>query len=158
IADYGREWELEGVEIRNVGGMEQLDRTQTAKNGSPIAYPQLLLELIRRVDAYKPDVIHVFKPKGFAGAAGTYFMLRGHRVVLDCDDWEGWGGWNEEKSYPWIVKEYIDRQERWMIHRAPALTVASRTLADRARMLRKPANDIFYVPNCGASAAGRNAQ
>src|SRR5262249_27868523 len=98
IADYGREWELEGVEIRNVGGMEQLDRTQTAKNGSPIAYPQLLLELIRRVDAYQPDVIHVFKPKGFAGAAGSYFMLRGHSVVLDCDDWEGWGGWNEEKS------------------------------------------------------------
>jgi glycosyltransferase involved in cell wall biosynthesis len=119
----------------------------------------MLQQLIRDVSRYRPDVIHVFKPKGFAGAAGTYFLLRGDPpVVLDCDDWEGSGGWNEIKSYPWIVKEYIDRQERWMMRSAQAVTVASRTLEDKAAVLRGSRDAVYYAPNCGASAANRELQ
>jgi len=77
--------------------------------------------------------------------------------VLDCDDWEGWGGWNDVKPYPWIVKEYIHRQERWMIQRAYAVTVASRALEERATSLRKENSGVYYLPNCGTSVANREA-
>jgi glycosyltransferase involved in cell wall biosynthesis len=56
------------------------------------------------------------------------------------------------------VKEYIDRQERWLISRAQAVTVASRTLEERAAELRFHRLSVFYIPNCGASAAPRKIQ
>jgi len=119
----------------------------------------MLWQLISEVKRYSPDLVHVFKPKGFSGAAGTYFLLRGKSpVVLDCDDWEGWGGWNDIKKYPWMVKEYIDRQERWMVRRASAVTVASRALEKRAMEFRGERGDVYYVPNCGPSAMNRALQ
>lgn len=154
--DCGREWEQEGVRIKNMGarisGKIRTGRLQKEK------YPGLLFELITEVRRYRSDVIHVFKPKGFAGAAGTYFLLKGAPVVLDCDDWEGWDGWNEVKRYPWVVKEYIDRQERGMIRRARAVTVASRVLEKRAIRLRKSDAGVYYLPNCGPSEDGRELQ
>jgi glycosyltransferase involved in cell wall biosynthesis len=156
LADCGREWEQEGVRIRNVG-WEQ-DRAVRGWARLPL-YRHMLTQLIREVRRYRPDVIHVFKPKGFAGAAATYFLLQGGAlVVLDCDDWEGWGGWNEIKRYPWIVKQYIDWQERWLIKRAHAVTVASRTLEERAANLRVHQSSVFYIPNCGASGDARKIQ
>lgn len=149
LADFGRGWQQEGVAVRNVGS----ERNRFYPQWSRLAlFTQLLSDLIREVRRYRPDVIHVFKPKGFAGAAATYFLLRGAPpVVLDCDDWEGWGGWNEIKSYPWVMKEYIDRQERWLIRRAQAVTVASRVLEARAANLRRNPISVFYIPNGGAS-------
>lgn len=150
LDDCGREWQSEGVRIRNVG---------TVSNGrmwssGTLRHSRMLAELISEVRGYQPGLIHVFKPKGFAGAAGSYFLLRTSiPVVVDCDDWEGWGGWNDLKPYPWLVKEYIDRQERWLIRKADAVTVASRTLEDRVRTMRGNEKGIGYVPNCGPSAA-----
>ena len=100
--ESGREWVEEGVRIRGV----KAGRT-------PLGYPALLIGLLRAIEGYQPDLVHIFKPKGFAGAAGSFLRLKGFPgVVLDCDDWEGWGGFNDIKSYPWVLKEYIDRQER----------------------------------------------
>jgi len=107
--------------------------------------PRQFLDLIDRVD---PELVHVFKPKGLAGVAAMALLDRGYRaLVLDCDDWEGWGGWNEVKSYPWILKELIDLGERWLVHQVPVVTTASRVLADRALGLGKRQEKIFYVPN-----------
>jgi glycosyltransferase involved in cell wall biosynthesis len=143
-ADSGQERELEGVRILNIRVGERPGFRHA---------PLLVNRLCAAISHYAPDVLHVFKPKGYAGAACTWFLLRGSKpVVLDCDDWEGWGGWNEVNTYPWLVKEYIDRQEKWLVRRAPAVTVASRTLTRRATELRGSGEDIFYVPNCGASA------
>jgi glycosyltransferase involved in cell wall biosynthesis len=156
LADCGREWRQEGVIVRNVGA--ERDRTKRGWSRVPF-YSRMLAELIHQVGRHRPDVIHVFKPKGFAGAAAAYFLLRDSPpLVLDCDDWEGWGGWNEIKSYPWVVKEYIDRQERWLIKRAQAVTVASKMIEARAAKLRRDQNSVFYIPNCGASADGRSIQ
>jgi glycosyltransferase involved in cell wall biosynthesis len=148
LADSGRHWIQEGVQIRN------------AKAGKGIAgYPPLLTRLILEVQAYQPDLLHVFKPKGFAGAAATYLQAKGMRnVVLDCDDWEGWGGFNDIKIYPWILKEYIDRQERWMMRTTPAVTVASRALFDRVVQVRGTSRGVYYVPNCGGSRASVKVQ
>src|SRR5271166_4938737 len=77
-----REWRQEGVEIKSL------------KIGcSPLRYPALLVRLLGEARKYKPDVTHIFKPKGFSGAVGTLLILAGVRsIAVDCDDWEGWGG------------------------------------------------------------------
>ncbi len=144
----GRQWMNEGVQVSNV-----------TVGSSPLSYPQALASLVRSVDSYNPDLIHIFKPKGFAGAAGTYLLLKSkYPIALDCDDWEGWGGWNEGKPYPWIVKEYIDRQEHWMMRAAPVVTVASRALQARVSKVRKNGSDVYYVPNCAAAQGNLAAQ
>lgn len=136
-----KEWHQEGVEIKSL----KVGR-------SALSYPGLLFRLLRAAREYRPDVTHVFKPKGFSGAVGASLLLAGVRsVAIDCDDWEGWGGWNDAKTYPWIVKEYIDRQERWMMRAAPAVTVASKALYSRVVQIRGDSDGVFYVPNCGVT-------
>jgi glycosyltransferase involved in cell wall biosynthesis len=145
--DCGRNWEQDGVRVRNMpGGSSYFTRFSWNKAA-------LLSQLIKEVAGFRPDLIHVFKPKGFAGAAGTYFIKRRRcPVILDCDDWEGWSGWNDVARYPWLVKQYIDWQEQWMMKSATALTVASRLLERRAQGLRGTHNSVYYAPN-GLSAA-----
>jgi glycosyltransferase involved in cell wall biosynthesis len=148
LNDSGREWMQSGVRIRNL------------KTGStPLSYPRLLVELWKAIDEYRPELIHIFKPKGFAGAVGRYLVMKGTRsLAVDCDDWEGWGGWNDVKPYPWVVKEFIDRQERWMMRRAPAITVASRALNDRVASVRGSRDGVYYVPNGVAAPEVNSAQ
>lgn len=139
----GKQDVLEGVRISNIA-VSPIPRLLQA--------PLLVQRLCRAVQSYSPDVVHVFKPKGYAGAACTWLLRKGFGgLVLDCDDWEGWGGWNEVKGYPWVIKEYIDRQEKWLIRRVPAITTASRILERRAVELRGSSRNVYYVPNCGAS-------
>jgi glycosyltransferase involved in cell wall biosynthesis len=114
----------------------------------PLALAQLPGQFLELFDHVDPELVHVFKPKGLAGFAAMALLARGYRaLVLDCDDWEGWGGWNEVKKYPWILKEFIDLQERWLIHHVPVVTAASRVLVDRALDLGKTRERVFYVPN-----------
>jgi glycosyltransferase involved in cell wall biosynthesis len=141
--ESGQERELEGVRIVNV---------DVGESPSLRHVPLLVKRLCTAIRQHSPDVVHVFKPKGYAGAVCTWLLVKGSRsVVLDCDDWEGWGGWNEIKNYPWIVKEYIDRQEKWLMRRAPVVTAASRTLQEKAVELRQSSKSVFYIPNCGGS-------
>jgi glycosyltransferase involved in cell wall biosynthesis len=138
LAHSGREWWSEGVHISNA-----------KVTSSQFFYPAVLARLLRSVLSFSPDVVHVFKPKGFAGAAAKLLMATSKvPVVLDCDDWEGWGGWNEVMPYPWAVKQYIDWQERRLIGRVPAVSVASRVLFSRAIEIREANTGISYVPNC----------
>lgn len=133
-----RAYELDGVQVRNLA----------LPGNSHFAQVKLAVDLCRAIDAHRPDLLHVFKPKGFAGIACAYQLLKErHAVVLDCDDWEGWGGWNEFARYSWIVKQYIDLQEKSLIRRTPVVTAASRVLADRARELRR-GDRVYYLPNC----------
>ncbi len=147
LEESGKEWEEEGVRIRGI------------KSGrSRLSYPALLTRLLGYLEKDETDLVHIFKPKGFAGAAAAYLRIRGHKnLVLDCDDWEGWGGFNDIKQYPWLLKEYIDRQERAMMRSTPAVTVASKALLDRVREVRGSSEGVYYVPNCGASAGNSRA-
>jgi glycosyltransferase involved in cell wall biosynthesis len=149
-SDSSKKWELHGVRIVNV---------EVGKNPHVWQVPIILKRLCAAIRQHSPDIVHFFKPKGYAGAACTLLLWSGFRsVVLDCDDWEGWGGWNEVKSYPWIIKEYIDRQEKWLMRRAPVVTTASRALQQRAAELRRSSNSVFYMPNCGGSPDNAVAQ
>jgi glycosyltransferase involved in cell wall biosynthesis len=148
-SESGKTYTREGVHIRNL----------EVRKMPILRYGSLLIALCKEIERYSPDIVHIVKPKGFAGAACSYLLLRGFRsIVLDCDDWEGWGGWNDIKDYPWVVKKYIDAQERSLIRRVPVVTVASRTLQSRAADLRGSNNTVFYIPNCGVSSKDVKAQ
>ncbi len=135
--DAGRAWEEDGVRVENVA--------------LPAGVPgwfhlRLTAALVQRARALRPDVIHAFKPKAYAGLA--HFALRGRLpVVVDTDDWEGPGGWNDLNPYSAPLKACFAWQERWGLRRADAVTVASRALQTLAWAVGGPPERVFYLPN-----------
>jgi glycosyltransferase involved in cell wall biosynthesis len=115
--------------------------------------PQLTLRMVRETLAEQPDVVHAFKPKAYSGFAATawWFLQRlrltGVPLVMDSDDWEGWGGWNEQAPYSWLQKRLFAWQERWGLGHADGVTVASRTLESLVLSMGVPPKSVLYVPN-----------
>jgi glycosyltransferase involved in cell wall biosynthesis len=107
---------------------------------------RLTAMLVRRAVALKPDVIHTFKPKAYAGLAHLALRRR-FQVVVDTDDWEGYGGWNDLNPYPALLKRFFAWQERWGLTRAAAVTAASRALQTLVWALGGPPERVFYLPN-----------
>jgi glycosyltransferase involved in cell wall biosynthesis len=110
---------------------------------------QQVQSLLGAALAERPDVVHLFKPKGYSGLAAL--LLRAVRpelpLVVDTDDWEGWGGWNDLLPYPLPAKMLFAWQERDLPRRAAAITVASRTLQTQVWGFGVPPEHVFYVPN-----------
>jgi glycosyltransferase involved in cell wall biosynthesis len=147
-ADSGREWEEDGVWVFNVPLPPRL----------PLLFHGLLaFRLVRRALALRPDVVHCFKPKAYAGLA--HFILwwlrrlrfsRGKlppdvRLIVDADDWEQ--AWNEIEAYSPAQKCVFAWQERWGLRHADAVVVASQALVGRVEGLDVPSGRIFYIPN-----------
>ncbi|MCK4450330.1 MAG: glycosyltransferase, partial [Anaerolineae bacterium] len=142
--DSGREWEEGGVSIRNV----------TLPPRFPFLWHLMITwRLARQALALRPDVVHCFKPKGYAGLAALAFWflkrlgLTKARLVVDSDDWEGKGGWNEIEPYTWLQRRFFAWQERWGLTHCDALTVASRALETIVWSLGVEPGRVFYVPN-----------
>jgi glycosyltransferase involved in cell wall biosynthesis len=134
----GTEFVQEGIRVRSVSLEFRL-----------VKWFELPLRIAQEIEALQPTIVHIFKPKGYAGAVAWLLLRRGKvPVCVDCDDWEGWGGWNELKQYPHLVKEYIDWQEKDLTSRAHSLTVASRILLHRALQIGGAESCTFYAPNC----------
>lgn len=138
-----------------------------------VVQPRLAAQLVQRARALHPDVIHVCKPKAVSGLAqlllwyqrrlvafalrprstggnvgnGAAPLQRRPALVLDTDDWEGDGGWNEYEAYPWWQKRVCDWQERWGLEHADAVTTASRTLQAQAWSHGVPPPRVHYLPN-----------
>jgi glycosyltransferase involved in cell wall biosynthesis len=131
-----RSWVEDGVELRYipVGG----------------SVPGITGRLIREALAWRPDVVHCFKPKAYSGLAAEW-LWRFHRehlqLVMDTDDWEGVGGWNDVAPYSPLQKRFFARQERYGLTHAHAVTVASKTLASLVGGLALPRERVIYVPN-----------
>jgi glycosyltransferase involved in cell wall biosynthesis len=138
LADSGRIWEEDGVRLENM----RIQRNDT--------WHQLVVpaRMARRAIALDPDVVHLFKPIGYSGLAGLYLRWFSRRpLVLDTDDWEGTGGWNDVNPYPAWWKRLFDWQERWMARHADAVTVVSRTLHDQVTGFGVDPAKIVYLPN-----------
>ncbi len=138
LADSGRVWEQEGVRLENM----ILRRND--------AWHQLVvpLRMARRATSQEPDVIHVFKPIGYSGLTGAYLRWFSRRpLVLDTDDWEGTGGWNDVNPYPALWKRVFDWQERWLARHADAVTVVSRTLQTQVWGFGVDPARVVYLPN-----------
>lgn len=146
--DAGRVWEEDGVRIENAP--------------LPVGVPgwfhlRLTGRLVRRALALQPDVIHTFKPKAYAGLAHLALRRR-VPVVVDTDDWEGPGGWNDLASYPAPLKRFFAWQERWGLRHAAAVTVASRALETLVWAQGIAPARVFYLPNGVAAPASPRLQ
>jgi glycosyltransferase involved in cell wall biosynthesis len=125
----------------------------------PLAVAEQSRGLLRLALAEGPDLLHLFKPKGYGGLAAlaARALRPGLPLVVDTDDWEGWGGWNDLLPYPASAKALFAWQERDLPRRADAVTVASRTLESLAWSFGVPPGRVFYLPN-GTEVGGRRQE
>jgi glycosyltransferase involved in cell wall biosynthesis len=140
--DAGKHWEEDGVVVENIPLPPRI----------PALFHLLTaLRLVRRTLSIRPDVVHIFKPKAYSGLAHWLLARLPHarrpRLVVDTDDWEGPGGWNEIGGYTPAQRRFFAWQERWGLTHADAVTVASRTLESLVWALGVPPSCVFYVPN-----------
>jgi glycosyltransferase involved in cell wall biosynthesis len=110
---------------------------------------QQTLALLQETLRQRPDVVHLFKPKGYAGLAALalHHLRPALPLVVDTDDWEGPGGWNDLLPYPSAAKRLFAWQERDLLRRADAITVASRALETLVWSMGIAPERVFYLPN-----------
>lgn len=117
----------------------------------PVKYmPQPLtipLQMLKTIVEFQPDVIHVFKPKAFSGLSALLINLLKIPFVLDTDDWEGRGGYNEISPYSLPQKLLFNWQEQDLPKRAVGVTVASRTLETQVWGFGVNKDRSVYLPN-----------
>lgn len=146
----GLEFEIDGVRIANVALPRRI----------PLLWHILLtISVMRRTLKEPCDVIHIFKPKAYAGFVGIWVWLLKKlslstvKLVVDTDDWEGTGGWNDLEHLPGIVKWFISWHERIGLKCSDAVTTASRALELLSWSIGVPRDSVYYVPN-GVSLHG----
>jgi glycosyltransferase involved in cell wall biosynthesis len=143
--DSGRVETVEGVTVRNV--------TLGPVQGGAAA-PLLGWRLFRAALAEQPDLVHLFKPKGYGGLAGMLLVaagkvgLRMPPLFVDTDDWEGKGGMNASRPYSRIERAVFQVQEQWLPVHAAGVTVASRTLQTLVWGMGVAPGKVLYLPNC----------
>jgi glycosyltransferase involved in cell wall biosynthesis len=108
--------------------------------------------LAARASALAPDVVHAFKPKAYSGLAAAALRARQRigrpfGLVMDTDDWEGPGGWNDLEPYTRPQRLVFAYQERWGLCHADAVTAASRRLLELAVEAGAQPGAVTYVPN-----------
>ncbi len=168
-AEAGRAWDdaVPGVRVEYVA----LDGLAIPAAGHGV----VAARMARRALAGTPDVVHAFKPKAYAGLADALIHAwrrmravggEGGRpappaLVVDTDDWEGPGGWNDLEPYSRAQRWLFARQERWGLRHADAVTVASRALETLTWAMGVPPERVTYLPNAidtsaeaGGAAAG----
>jgi len=137
--DAGKRWGDEGVEVVNVA----------LSGGLPFITRRLLAE----VDNFRPDVVHIIKPRAYAGIV-QWLLWRhkgrgnssqnGPQIVLDVDDWEQ--AWSSIAGYHPLMARFLEWQERWGFAHADAITAASGWLLHKAGALA-PSTPALYLPN-----------
>lgn len=126
---------------------DEVDITYVALRGGSTGISSALM---RATLDFRPDVVHCFKPKAYSGLVAWWLWRRYRRrlrIVVDSDDWEGWGGWNDAAPYSTIEKHFFAWQERWGLQHHHALTVASRTLESLAWAHGADPRHVYYLPN-----------
>jgi glycosyltransferase involved in cell wall biosynthesis len=161
-----------GVEIENI---------DLPKLPSPFFQLSVTRCLIKSAFDFKPDVIHCFKPKAYAGLSAWWLWqlkrlgLSKVRLIVDSDDWEGAGGWNDAKvatsdqrsaasgqtpvtrfQYSWAQRKFFAWQEQWGLKHNDGLTLASRALQTMVGSMGVKPNKVVYVPNGIRDAEARN--
>jgi glycosyltransferase involved in cell wall biosynthesis len=170
--DSGRRWTDDGVDVINVALPRRDPKGFGKPFGSEFHHLRLAGRLLRAVCAWRPDVVHVFKPKGPSGLVGAVLWLMRrlrlsprhgprtlcagpvtlspcHPVIVDSDDWEGPGGWNDDPraGYSPLQRRFFAWQERYGLSHANAWTVASECLRDRAIGFGADPKRVFVLPN-----------
>ena len=104
--EAGRAWrdELSGVGVRYV--------SLRASRAPGVGHALVARRLADAATELAPDVVHLFKPKAYSGLAGVLLRVRQRlggrfRLVVDTDDWEGRGGWNDLEPYPRVMRAFF---------------------------------------------------
>lgn len=142
--DSGVTETVDGVRLVNI---------HLSRLGKTLGAPLLAWRMVRAALVEQPELVHLFKPKGYAGLAAMWFALM-HRLGLkspplfvDTDDWEGQGGMNDLHGYSLPERWLYAFQEQWLPRQACGVTVASRALEERVSKFGVPANRLLYLPN-----------
>jgi glycosyltransferase involved in cell wall biosynthesis len=131
----------------------RLVNVRLPRGGKALGAPALAWRLLKTSLAERPDIVHLFKPKGYGGLATMLMVwcdqigIRMPRFFLDTDDWEGRGGMNELHDYSSAEKTLYEFQEQWLPRRALGVTVASRMLEGVALEMGIDASRLRYLPN-----------
>ncbi len=142
--DAGRKWQDAGVEIENIDLPAPLPG---------LFHINVTRALVKRALDFKPDVIHSFKPKAYAGlSTWTLWQMKRlgwvkARLIIDTDDWEGAGGWNDLNAYSWPQQRMFAWQEQWGLTHNDGVTVASRALESIVWTLGVKRERVTYIPN-----------
>jgi glycosyltransferase involved in cell wall biosynthesis len=151
--DSGRRWQDGGVEILNSPLPAGCARRGWA---GALAQVRLTRRLLSAVRAWHPDLVHAFKPKGPSGlvAWALWQSPRRPALLIDSDDWEGAGGWNDDAraSYSPAQRRFFAWQERYGLAHADAWTVTSDCLRARAITYGATPERVFVLPNALANA------
>ncbi len=143
--DSGKTETVRGVVIKNI---------RLGSANKAVAALVLARRMYRAGMAEKPDLVHLFKPKGYGGlAAFAHILFRrmGRHLpslFIDVDDWEGAGGMNELHAYTWAERTVFRLQEGWLQKLSDGVTAASRTLQARAENMGISPEKVLYLPNC----------
>ena len=114
---------------------------------------RLLRQTLDAALAFKPDIVHCFKPIGYSGAAAMVLGARGRPagwrgvLAVDADDLEGSEGWATAAGRPPWQATLLDWQERAGIECADLITAASKVLVGRSKRLRHSREAVCYLPN-----------
>ena len=151
---YGQAWEDDGVEVTCLP-RPRFDGTVLI--GPAWTQWRLARAAADLVEQWRPDLVHVFKPKAVSGLAQMLIARRKDRpaIVLDLDDWEGRDGWSRNEAYARPLVEVFEIQERLGMRRCDAFTTASRLLAERAGEVA-PDCPRLHIPNGFDPAAYEN--
>jgi glycosyltransferase involved in cell wall biosynthesis len=143
--DSGKTEVVRGVRLRNIA---------LGPKHKILAAPILAWRMFSAALAEKPDLVHLFKPKGYGGIAAMLHLLlqqlglRLPPLLLDTDDWEGTGGMNELHSYSGAEKRFYRFQEQWLIRRVVGVSAASRALEEIVAEMGIARERFLYLPNC----------
>ena len=144
--------------VDTVCGVRLLNIELGPKN-KVLAVPVHAWRMLRAALAEKPDLLHLFKPKGYGGVAAMLHValrqlgLRLPPLFVDTDDWEGDGGMNDLHAYSGAEKRFYRFQERWLTRHAFGTTVASRGLEQLVVAMDVEPFRVLYLPNGVSEAA-----
>lgn len=143
-ADAGLVEQVEGVTVRNVALGPAIGL---------LAAPLIAWRMLRTALDQQPDLIHLFKPKGYGGLAALLLLvlrlcgLKLPLLVVDSDDREGTGGMNDQHPYSWPEKRLFAFQEQVLTRWADGVTVASHALESLAWGMGARQQRTLYLPN-----------
>ncbi len=142
--DSGVTETVEGVRLVNI---------RLSCLGKSLGAPLLAWRMVRAALAEQPDLVHLFKPKGYGGLAAMWFCLisrlglKSPPLFVDTDDWEGRDGMNDLHGYSLPERWLYAFQEQWLPRQANGVTVASRALEERVRNFDVSQSRLLYLPN-----------
>ena len=108
--------------------------------------PMLIHRMTRAIEAFEPDVAHVFKAIGYAGQVLETARREAKQCVfVDADDMESEEGWGATRIWP--VRRFGEEQERHAWQRAHGVTVGSLVLRAQVAFHTHWRDEIYYLPN-----------